>query len=469
MSVNRLKKIILKTNVKKENKYVGSGALKEKNQISDTYAYSINNQKNKSKVNQSKETNNIIENNIETENEEKDLDRELYLLKSKYETEKSNNIDKIRIINNEIKEKNRELKLLSKDNFRLILKLKDIESTLKSDYLKTFNERMKKRNLYIKNEQTLKNDIIVKEEEIKNVKKFVNVEKKQLKQCEYLLNEVNNGMEQNLELDLKELKEELSKLDDELIELYKIKFAHKTCKKNIQSLTNKINLYNTEIEFESKKNGMLINQSSQSIKKLSTNPSKNNDNILNEDNKASYLNKINYSQNIRKIVLKQNIPRPEKLNISTSRYISDKIDLINRTPDKNKKVDDKQKKNINLFTEGEYNFLKKIIPSKYMNRYIDEFDNLKKEKYEIQKTFQNNNIAKDNNELIHFKIEYIGIKKKEMEKRYIQLITTFKKNNKKKNDLELQIKKYENEIKKYNKIIQRNEKMKKVFISHQNE
>ena len=232
MSVNRLKKIILKTNVKKENKYAGSGDLSEKTQISDTYAYSINNQKNKSK-----ETNNIIENNVEAENEEINLDKELYLLKSEYETEKSNNIDKIRIMNNKIKEKNKELKLLSKDNLRLILKLKDIESNLKSDYLKAFNERMKKRNLYIKNEQALKNDIIVKEEEIKNVKKFANVEKKQLKKYQLLLNEVNNGMEQNLELDLKELKEELSKLDDELIELYKINFAHKNCKKNISPPT----------------------------------------------------------------------------------------------------------------------------------------------------------------------------------------------------------------------------------------
>ena len=464
MSVNRLKKIILKTNVKKENKYVGSGDLAEKNQISDTYAYSINNQKNKSK-----ETNNIIENNVVAENEEINLDKELYLLKSEYETEKSNNIDKIRIMNNEIKEKNKELKLLSKDNLRLILKLKDIESNLKSDYLKAFNERMKKRNLYIKNEQALKNDIIVKEEEIKNVKKFANVEKKQLKKYELLLNEVNNGMEQNLELDLKELKEELSKLDDELIELYKINFAHKNCKKNIQSLTNKINLYNTEVEFESKKNDMLINQSSQSMKKININSLKNNNNNVNEDNNVSYLNKLNYSQNIRKIILKQNFPRPEKLNISTSRYISDKIDLINKTPNKNKIVNDKQQKDINLFTEGEYNFLKKIIPSKYMNRYIDEFDNLKKERCEIQKTFENNNIAKDNNELIQFKIEYIEIKKKEGEKRYIQLISRFKKNNKKKKDLELQIKNYENEIKKYNKIIQRNDKMKKVFISHQNE
>ena len=291
MSVNRLKKIILKTNVKKENKYVGSGDLAEKNQISDTYAYSINNQKNKSK-----ETNNIIKNNVEAENEEINLDKELYLLKSEYETEKSNNIDKIRIMNNEIKEKNKELKLLSKDNLRLILKLKDIESNLKSDYLKAFNERMKKRNLYIKNEQALKNDIIVKEEEIKNVKKFANVEKKQLKKYELLLNEVNNGMEQNLELDLKELKEELSKLDDELIELYKINFAHKNCKKNIQSLTNKINLYNTEVEFESKKNDMLINQSSQSMKKININSLKNNNNNVNEDNNVSYLNKLNYRE-----------------------------------------------------------------------------------------------------------------------------------------------------------------------------
>ena len=119
MSVNRLKKIILKNNVKKANKYVGSGDLSEKNKISDTYNYSIINQKNKTKENQTSQTNNVMENVIKEENEENDLDKELYLLKSEYETEKIKIIEKLKIMNNELTEKNRELKLLSKDNYRL--------------------------------------------------------------------------------------------------------------------------------------------------------------------------------------------------------------------------------------------------------------------------------------------------------------------------------------------------------------
>ena len=469
MSVNRLKKIIIKKNVKTENKYIETDESTNKNVISETYNYSINN-KNKKKQNsgenQDKKYQNLTENIIEEKKDLNELNKELYFLKNEYESEKIKSVENIKEINNKLDETNKELQSASKENYQLILKLKDIESNLKLDYLKTFNERMKKRNLYLKNEQLLKNRISVKDEEIKIAQKLVKVEKKQQQKYQNLLNEVNNGMEEDKNNDLKKLNEEINKLNIELEVLHKTKILHKYCPKNILNLKNKLSLYNTEYEFESKKNGMLINQSNQSKNK--------NTNISEDEDKGVRNLIVNYSQNIRKNILKQNIPKPEKLNNITSRYITEKINFINRTPSNKNLHDDlaknkNKKTNINLFKENEYNFLKNIIPSKYMNKFVNEFDNIKKEKEDIEKSIEKNNYKKGDNENIQFKIDYIQVQKKAENKKYVELLLKFRNNEKKKKEIKSKIKIYEKELKKYNKKIDVLDKMQRVFNQYMEE
>ena len=469
MSVNRLKKIIIKKNVKTENKYIETDESTNKNVISETYNYSINNKNKKkqnSRENQDKKYQNLTENIIEEKKDLNELNKELYFLKNEYESEKVKSVENIKEINNKLDETNKELQSASKENYQLILKLKDIESNLKLDYLKTFNERMKKRNLYLKNEQLLKNRISVKDEEIKIAQKLVKVEKKQQQKYQNLLNEVNNGMEEDKSNDLKKLNEEINKLNIELEVLYKTKILHKYCPKNIQNLKNKLSLYNTEYEFESKKNGMLINQSNQSKNK--------NTNISEDEDKGVRNLIVNYSQNIRKNILKQNIPKPEKLNNITSRYITEKINFINRTPSNKNLHDDlaknkNKKTNINLFKENEYNFLKNIIPSKYMNKFVNEFDNIKKEKEDIEKSIEKNNYKKGDNGNIQFKIDYIQVQKKAENKKYVELLLKFRNNEKKKKEIQSKIKIYEKELKKYNKKIDVLDKMQRVFNQYMEE
>ena len=104
-----------------------------------------------------------------------------------------------------------------------------------------------------------------------------------------------------------------------------------------------------------------------------------------------------------------------------------------------------------------------------MNRYINEFDNIKKEKEGIQKSFEKNNDTKDNNGKMQFKIDYIEVKKKEENKKYIELLLKFRNNEKKKKDLQAKIKMYEKELKKYNTKIDVIEKMKRVFMRYEGE
>ena len=124
-----------------------------------------------------------------------------------------------------------------------------------------------------------------------------------------------------------------------------------------------------------------------------------------------------------------------------------------------------------LFTEGEYGLLHDIIPKKYMNKYLDEFESRKKQKEEIKNKFEENNSIKDLKQQIQYKIDYVDIKLKEEKKKFIELLLKFRNNNKKINELNDTIKNCEREIKKFNIKIKREEKMQKLYqgIQNQNE
>ena len=454
MSVNKNKRIILKSNLKTGKKYVGRGDQTEENVISEYFNNAIENQNGKANVIEQKNIN--------------EMNNELNSLKTKYKFEKIETAEKLNIINNELSEKNKLLKIIANDNYKLISHLKDIGKNLKGNFLKTYNEILKKRMISIKNEQTLKKDIIVKEEEIKNAKKFAYGEKREKQRYENLLTEVNNGMEENINIELKELNDNIKQLNQEIIELSSFKSIHKYCKKNIQNLQNKLNLYKTEWEFESKKSDMLKNKSYQSPNKVNMSYTESNKNFFFEQNNESLAKKVNYSQIIRNTIMPKSNIKSEKLNISTYRYISDNIKLINKTPSKKLISNEASNISLNLFTVGEYDFLQEIIPSKYMNKYLEEFESKKKQKEEIKNKFEEHNNIKGQKEQIQIKIDYIEIKLKEEEKKHIKLLLKFRNNNKLLKELKTEIKKYEENIKKCNKKIEVKEKVKKLYFGKKN-
>lgn len=457
MSVNKNKRIVLKSNLKSGKNYVERGDQTEENVISVSIMGDKGNQK----------ENTNLSNNGQNLNELKnleDMNKELNSLKYQYESEKSNTVEKMKLINDELNEKSGELKLLTKDNFKLIEKLKDIGKNLKGDFLKSYKDIMKKRNISNKSKvENLKNDIIIREEEIKNSKKFGNAERREKERIEKILNEVDNGMEQNLINELKELNDEIKQLKQEILELYLIKSKHKYCGRDIQNLQSKLNLYITQQEFESKRNKMLANQSIQSPKKVNISYTESNKNLFNEQYDDTFAKKLKYGQKISKSILVKNIPRPEKLNISTYRYINSKLNLFNKTPSKKINLHNISNQSMNLFTEGEYDFLQEVIPSKYMNKYLEEFESKKKETEEIKNKFEDHNIIKEQKQQIQLKIDYIEIKLKEEEKKHLELLIKFRNNNKLKNELKLAIKKYAKNIKDTNKLIARKEKMHKIY------
>jgi hypothetical protein len=159
----------------------------------------------------------------------------------------------------------------------------------------------------------------VKEEQIKTIKKKIEAEKTQRMKAENLLNEVNDGLEENHKNYIKELDEKIKVAKNEVKKLSEVRVAHEHCIKEIQSLTSQLNLVHNEIEFETKKNDMIMSTINNDI---DTNT--NNTNINEEkkdilsiklDNEL-VINKNDYGFKVRDLILKTKTPRRDKINKS---------------------------------------------------------------------------------------------------------------------------------------------------------
>ena len=101
-----------------------------------------------------------------------------------------------------------------------------------------------------------------------------------------------------------------------------------------------------------------------------------------------------------------------------------------------------------------------------MIKYLEEFESKKKKNEEIENIFESQKKEKGQTGQIKIKLDYIEVKKKEEDKKHIDLSLKFKTNNKKINELKNEIKKYKEELKKYDKIIKFKEKFKNALLVH---
>ena len=281
--------------------------------------------------------------------------------------------------------------IIGKKNKKLITQLKGIDKNLNEKYTKYIEKQLvKKRKNFVKEKKNNENDEEVKEKEIKNLKKLINIYKKDKENYENLEKEINNGLESNKNNENEELKQKLTSITDEINDLTKISQEHKSCKNIINSMKIKIEILLNDIEFERKKGEMLT-------KPVYNDKNRNIDNEILEEGCSRplrvefyntpnelYNKKMNFGLSLLLEVLK-NAPPPEiKVNKSASRYIENA--LYSPTKKIPKQIIDKyQKKKItslidnklltenNLFTEKESNFLKTIIPENYFNKYKELF------------------------------------------------------------------------------------------------
>jgi len=409
------------------------------------------------------------------------LEDQIKSLNSQYESEKVGIVQDVNKYNDIIKQKSEEVNEASKENNKLMARLKNIENNLNDKYSKFMDKKIvKKKKSIQRTVKTVKKEVDVKEEQIKNMKKKIEAEKSQRMKAENLLNEVNDGLEENQKNYIKELDEKIKIAKNEVKKLCEVRVAHDHCIKEIQSLTSQLNLVHNEIEFETKKNDMIMSTINNDI---DTNT--NNTNINEEKKDLSSIkldnelvkNKNDYGSKVRDLILKTKTPRRDKINKSAFNYIKNEFDIIKKRAAPSTKrslvgslnevtsVIDTSSVQTNLFTEKETEVLKKLIPKDYIDVYNERFEMKRKEKDQIQKKLEENENLKLENQQSKYEVELLKMKLKEKERITSELEVKVRKNNIKVGKIKSEIAQYEKQLKEQIALLKKKISYNKKYIS----
>ena len=416
----------------------------------------------------------------ELQDKNSQLEDQLKSLSSQYESEKVGIVQDVNKYNDVIKQKSEEVNEVSKENNKLMKRLKNIENNLNDKYSKFMEKKIvkKKKNIQ-RTEKTVKKEVDVKEEQIKTIKKKIEAEKTQRMKAENLLNEVNDGLEENHKNYIKELDEKIKVAKNEVKKLSEVRVAHEHCIKEIQSLTSQLNLVHNEIEFETKKNDMIMSTINNDI------DTNTNNTIVNEEKKdilsikldnELIKNKNDYGFKVRDLILKTKTPRRDKINKSAFNYIKNEFDIIKKKSPSTKKsivgnlnevtsVIDTSSVQTNLFTEKETKLLQKLIPQDYIDVYNERFEMKKKEKDQIEKKFEENENLKLENQQSKYEVELLKLKLKEKERITSELEVKVRKNNIKVSKLKSEIAQYEKQLKEQIALLNKKINYNKKYIS----
>jgi len=405
------------------------------------------------------------------------LEDQLKSLNSQYETEKVEIIQDVNKYNDAIKQKSEEVNEASEENTKLMTRLKKIENNLNDKYSKFMEKKInKKKKSNQRTVKTVKKEVNVKEEQIKNIKKKIEAEKTQRMKTENLLNEVNDGLEENQKNYIKELDEKIKVAKNEVKQLCEVRIAHDRCIKDIQYLTSQLNLVHNEIEFETKKNDMIMSTINNSIDTTNTIEENKDIQSLKLDNEL-VKNKNSYGSKVRDLILKTKTPRRDKINKSAFNYIRNEFDIIKKKANPStkrvvvgnlnevKSVIDTSSVQTNLFSEKETELLKKLLPQDCIDVYNERFEMKRKEKDQIEKKFQENENLKLENQQSKYEVELLKMKLKEKERITSELEVKVRKNNQKVSKLKSEIAQYEKQLKEQIALLKKKTNFNKKYIS----
>ena len=187
--------------------------------------------------------------------------------------------------------------------------------------------------------------------------------------------------------------------------------------------------------------------------------------------------KYNYGKMIREEILKVEFPRVKPASKAALRYINTEFDIINQENKGFKKrigtqsmpksvIDNVYKPQDNLFTETESKILENILKKEDMKNYVDKFDKIKKEKDKIEEnlTKHNDNIIK-NKEKKMCDIDFLKMEDITQDRKESELNVKISKNNKKINDLKIEIFEMKKQLDQQTIVLKRKDKQNKVYLA----
>ncbi len=325
--------------------------------------------------------------------------------------EKNSSTEEINEINEELKEKDIDIKKLADDNKILYNELRNIKDEV-DDKMKIIRIIKLKENELLKTEERLNKDIKVSEKEIIITTRNIEIYKKEKDNLEKLLKNNNENKQYNLNLKLQSLNLERENLEKEIKDDKTFMKEHKFCEKKKQKLQNKLNIIRNELEFEKKK----LNMNEQ--RKNDENKYSDDLNIDDINKKSRILNRTEIQSPGKKLKKKEptlqktTTPIWKELEIAHKKYLKS---ISNRTAKQifENKIQDERSK-FGLFSPKEVEILSKLIPNDFLEIYQQRYDNVEMQKQEIEEQilYGNSNVKQEIKENKH-KIDKSNLKMKE--------------------------------------------------------
>ena len=326
-----------------------------------------------SRLNEEKEKNFKLKNNINTLNEEISK-KEEDIIRSKNQINSQDNI--IKENENKINNLNEQIKQ-NEDKFNeLMNKYKNLNTTMEENLRKSqLNDKMEQKNDFsdIYNKEKLENEKIELNNKINNLEKIKIELERNLADFEAKNNTLNNKIK-NLENELSTIKGENEILFKEKNELNNLLKEEKKLGEKMKSANDLLNKENTKIELLSQENKKLsdeIDNQKNIIRQLEKDITNQNLNIEQKENKI-----INLTQEIESLK-------------SQYEFILNKYNSLNTVLNDKEKAKEEALKNI----EEKYLFLKNLLIEEIIKKYID------KDKLYLNEVEENKNLKKENSNI----------------------------------------------------------------------
>ena len=366
----------------------------------------------------------------------------------KIEDEKKLTVETLKEINKEIDGKNNEIDKLTNDNKLLFLDLRNIKNEVDKHFRVISLNKLTEKNLE-NQEIKLNKEIKIKEKEITNTIREMDIYKKEKEALEKILNNNDESKQFTLIDELNNLKTTNEKKEKEIKEEKEKLKEHKQCFNKIKNLTNKLNLLRNEFEFEKKKTSLSEYKARISNRKASEDLQYINELSI-EKSKQKYFGLAKNKQDNLQLLTSPIWKELEKANKKelTDKFSKNKSmkEIINNKNDREK---------YGLFSPNEFKILSKLIPEDSLNTFKERYNQLEMEKSEVKDLFKENIPLKTSIQKSKNKIDRAGISLK-IKNRNEKKINNYSLNVKNvTNDIEKELKFINEQITKNKKILKR--------------
>ena len=413
-----------KRTVKKTNKCIKTMNIKISTEDKDAVKSNSKSPKKTNKKNTTKNNNANLTQKSEVDifQKTKQLQNELNKLNLTIKTEAEKDFDEINSLKTNISELENQQVELSKENKKLISKLKGLENDINQKFSSKFKlSKIVANQKKLANKTDIEKQIKSKEKQVETAQKNMKYMEKEYAKLSDMVEKSKNGEDKILEEELSGISKKIEYMESEIQKLLSIRAEHESCEKKRLLLISQINVLSNEIEFESKKQNIPMG----TLPTIGKEKKGNSESKKKKEDPKNPTKSMEYSQKIRKDLFKDvekyntraqlakykifNALKKEFEEKSDENFTSRNVngENKNQVPQRigyslssiaylkeiKSKIDDSAPKK-NLFSEKDKEILQKLIPENNLNSLNERYNNIETEinKMDEEKTKENKEI-----------------------------------------------------------------------------